>query len=134
MKKLHLLAILSVVLLGSACSKSEPKVSVILKEFTITPSASSVSAGKVTFEAKNTGTIKHEMVILKTDSAPGSLATKEGKVDEHGEGIGSIGEIDQFDAGKTQTASFDLKAGSYVLICNIPGHYAGGMHTAFKVT
>jgi uncharacterized cupredoxin-like copper-binding protein len=27
----------------------------------------------------------------------------------------------------------DLAAGSYVLLCNLPGHYESGMRTAFDV-
>ena len=34
---------------------------------TMTVTPSSVAAGSVTFTVKNTGTIKHEMVVLKTD-------------------------------------------------------------------
>ena len=33
-----------------------------------------------------------------------------------------------------QSLDVSLKAGSYVIICNLPGHYASGMHTAFTVT
>ena len=28
----------------------------------------------------------------------------------------------------------DLEAGSYVLFCNVPGHYGAGMFTSFEVT
>jgi uncharacterized cupredoxin-like copper-binding protein len=28
----------------------------------------------------------------------------------------------------------NLDAGSYVFICNLPGHYAQGMHASFSVS
>lgn len=34
----------------------------------------------------------------------------------------------------SKTFSVTLKPGSYVLICNFPGHYAGGMQLPFTVT
>ena len=36
-------------------------------------------------------------------------------------------------AGETASDTFTLEAGEYVLICNIAGHYAGGMFTGFTV-
>jgi uncharacterized cupredoxin-like copper-binding protein len=36
--------------------------------------------------------------------------------------------------GASGTVSADLKAGSYELICHMPGHYAAGQTMPFKVT
>ena len=36
--------------------------------------------------------------------------------------------------GATKTITIDLKPGHYVLFCNLPGHYAAGMHQDFWVT
>ena len=134
MRKLLLLVALAFAVLGAACSKAEPKVTVTLKEMTVATSVSTVPAGKVTFEVKNAGTITHEMIVMKTNVAPGSLPVKDGKVDEEGKDASSVGEVSEFAAGKTISKSFDLKPGSYELVCNIAGHYAGGMHAPFKVT
>ena len=30
--------------------------------------------------------------------------------------------------------TIDMKAGHYAVVCNLPGHYAGGMHEDFWVT
>jgi hypothetical protein len=49
------------------------KVSVTEKEWTIKPSGSSVSAGKVTFDAKNTGQEDHELVVLRTNTPAAKL-------------------------------------------------------------
>lgn len=97
---------------------------------TMTVSPDSVPAGKVTFTAKNTGTVKHEMVVLKTDTPGDQLVVTKGRVSEKD----SVGEIGEFGAGKTASVTLDLAAGKYVLVCNIKDHYSMGMWSAFTVT
>lgn len=114
-------------------------VNVLLSEFVVDPSPASVSAGQVTFVAKNEGKEKHELVIVKTDLAPDKLPTKDdGSVDEEGAGVTVIDEIEEFDPGGTEQLSVKLDSGKYVLLCNIvdeegEAHYEKGMHTAFSV-
>jgi len=120
-------------------------VSVALQEFAIVPSVASAPAGKVTFVAKNTGPDDvHEMVVLRTDLDPAALPVdNDGKADEEGDGIMSIGETGDVAVGATKDVAFDLAPGKYVLICNIvqtepdgskEAHYKVGMRTAFTVT
>ena len=107
------------------------------------PAQDSVPAGSVTFRATNEGPEDHhELVVIQTDLAPDALPTAEdGSADEAGEGIEVIGEIEEFDVGGTQTGTFDLQAGNYVLICNVveehegevEAHYKLGMRAAFTV-
>ncbi len=118
-------------------------VAVTLQEWSVLPAQASAPAGQVTFQAKNTGPKDpHELVVIKSDLEPGALpTTPEGKVDEEGAGIEVIGEIEEFKVGETRSSTFDLKAGSYVLLCNIvekeegktEAHYQLGMRTAFTV-
>ncbi len=137
-------AVAALSLAVAACGGGGGTVKVALQEWAVTPDPTSVSAGKVTFEASNNGPEdKHELVVFKTDLAPRDLPTKEdGSVDEEGAGLELIGEIEEFDTGSTESASFDLEAGSYVLICNIvqteadgtvESHYKLGMSTALEV-
>ena len=44
---------------------------------------------------------------------------EDGSVDESGEGLEVIGEIEDIPVGETQSVTLDLEAGNYVLICNI---------------
>lgn len=104
-------------------------VNVALSEWAIAPTPASAPAGKVTFDVKNDGKVPHEMVIIKTDKAAGSLGSGS-RVPE----TGSVGEVSDLAPGKSASKTFKLKAGNYVLICNIPGHYMSGMHAAFKVS
>ena len=44
-----------------------------------------------------------------------------------------LGEVSEHDQGKKGELTVDLKPGSYVLYCNIVGHYGEGMWTTLKV-
>ena len=141
-------AVVTVAALGLVgCSAAKPaggNVDVALQEWAVLPAQATVNAGPVSFKVTNTGPEdKHEMVIVKTDLAAASLPTNEfGKVDEEGSGMEVIGEVEEFDPGAAESATFELKPGAYVLICNIlqdepdgtkESHYKMGMYTAFTV-
>jgi len=130
---------------ASPAPSGSTSVSVGLQEFAIVPSVASVPAGTVKFVAKNTGPDDvHEMVVLRTDLDPAALPVdNDGKADEEGDGITSIGETGDVAVGATKDVAFDLAPGKYVLICNIvqtepdgskEAHYKVGMRTAFTVT
>lgn len=109
-------------------------VVVELDEWNVRPHKATVSAGGVTFEARNVGTIPHELVVLKTDLAADALVVEGAVVNEDasGEEIGEI-EEDELGPGQSASATFDLTSGKYVLFCNIPGHYQSGMFAALEV-
>ena len=96
---------------------------------TLTLSPASVPAGKVTFTVKNSGTIKHEMVVLAINP-PTLTVGADGKVSEDS----SAGEVGDVEIGKTQSGTLDLKAGTYEVVCNIKDHYGLGMHATLTVT
>jgi len=116
-------------------------VDITLQEFAIGADPASVSAGSVTFEATNDGPDDvHEFVVVATDLEITELPTVEdGSVDEAGEGLEVIGEIEDIPVGETQSVTLDLDAGNYALICNIydadedESHYKEGMRTSFTV-
>jgi len=110
-------------------------IGVTLADFTITPEESSASAGELTFDVTNDAEQTHEFVIFKTDLAADALPVdSEGLVDEAGEGIELIDEIEDIEAGSTPSLTVTLDAANYVFLCNVPGHYAQGMHTSFTVS
>ena len=114
-------------------------VNVTLQEFAIVPDPTSAAAGDVTFHVTNDGPDEvHELVIIRTDLAPDALPTGEdGSVEEGGEGMEVVDEIEDIPVGESQDLTVALDAGSYVLICNIVEsgevHYTSGMRTAFTV-
>jgi uncharacterized cupredoxin-like copper-binding protein len=101
----------------------------------IKPSLNSAPAGEVTFKVTNDSkdTI-HEMIVVdvKEPGKPLPYNAGDQRVDE--EAAGDHGEVSELDPGKSGTLTVSLKPGSYLLICNIPGHYEAGMWTEFTVT
>jgi len=130
-------------LVAAACSSDEGggTVAVTLQEFAVVPAESSIAAGEVTFEVTNGGPDDvHEFVVFKTDLAPDALPTGEdGSVDEAGEGLELIDEIEDIAVGDAPTLTVSLDAGNYALICNIydeselEAHYQEGMFVGFTV-
>lgn len=149
---------LAMVVLGmSACATSQASpssvpsataagggstIQVTLQEWAVVVATTSVAAGEVTFQVKNTGPEDiHEFVVLKTDVDPAALPTDgRGAVTETGAGIEVIDEIEDVAVGDAQDLAVTLEAGKYVLLCNIydetekEAHYRMGMRTPFDVT
>jgi uncharacterized cupredoxin-like copper-binding protein len=110
-------------------------VDVTEKDFAVAVSPSSAQSGDITFNINNEGPSTHEFVIFKTDLAPDALPTNDdGTVDEEGKGVEHIDEVEDIASGSEATLDVNLEPGSYVFICNLPGHYQAGMHTAFTVS
>jgi uncharacterized cupredoxin-like copper-binding protein len=102
------------------------------KDFSIAIDPTEVPAGEVTFTINNEGPSAHEFVVVQTDTAPGDLPVKDGLVEE--DGITVVDEAEDIAPSTTATLTIDLEAGSYVIICNLPGHYQQGMNVGLKVT
>jgi len=107
-------------------------VDMAMSEFKFAPDTVTVAAGKVPITQKNTGAVVHEFVLLKSDKPADSFAVKNGQINEEAVGT-NVGEIEDVAPGKSKSKTFDLKPGKYVFICNLSGHYAGGMYGSMVV-
>ncbi len=116
---------------GDDDDDATPRLNAELFDWGIKLDRTSVSAGDVRVKAKNTGSTEHELVFVRTDLPEDKLPVKDNKVDE--EQVEVVGEIEKFPAGKSESATLELPAGRYVLICNIATHYGLGMHTVLQV-
>lgn len=118
---------------ASACAGGgNGAVVVELDEFSVSASPSAAEAGEVAFEASNTGEIAHDLVVLRTDLAADRLPIVDGEVDLSG--IEVVDGSADIAPGRSEELAVELATGSYVLICDVPGHYQSGMHAAFSVT
>ena len=90
-----------------------------------------IVAFKVTNDSKDT---VHEMIVmqLKHPGQPLPYIENEKRVDE--DKAGDKGEVSELDPGHSGSLTLNLQPGEYLLICNVPGHYAAGMWTEFTVT
>ena len=97
-------------------------------------SPAEAKAGVVTFKVTNDSkdTI-HEMIVIYLEDPTKLLPylDDEKRVDE--DKAGDKGEVSELDPGKSGSLTINLKAGTYLLICNVPGHYAAGMWATFTV-
>ena len=137
MGKVNFFAILAIAatLVVGCTGAAQPQggtVHATLTEMKIALDRVSIPAGPVTFVVKNSGTVVHELVVIKTDVAQDKLAAdadEVGKMDE----TGNLGETGDMVVGESRTFTATLPAGHYVIMCNEIGHYVGGMHIAFTV-
>jgi uncharacterized cupredoxin-like copper-binding protein len=136
--------VVMVVLPACGGGESGGPVAITLQEFAVSADPASVPAGSVTFDVTNDGPDDvHEFVVIATDLGPTELPVDaDGAVEEGGEGMEVVDEIEDIPVGESPTLTVDLEAGNYVLICNIlqeepngtlEAHYAEGMRTGFTV-
>ncbi len=97
----------------------------------VSASPDSVPAGEITFAVLNDGSIGHNLRVVKTGLAADALPSDGIAVDEAAVDI--VAETRDMDPGESLEVVATLEAGSYVLICNIAGHYDAGMTAAFTV-
>jgi uncharacterized cupredoxin-like copper-binding protein len=135
-------ALMGVASAGLAQAAQMERVTVFDSEgnMAVKASKAALKAGEVTFDVTNAAnsTMQHEMIVAKLTSDeisnPDSLPYDDntGKVDESK--IKDLGEVSELDPGKTGTLTLDLKPGTYMLFCNMPGHYKSKMYTIIHVS
>lgn len=108
-------------------------VTVSLSEFKVSMPAT-IAAGQVTLNIRNDGKVAHELLVFKSSLDVSQYPKVNGGIDEEGPGITKDSDGDNLDPGTTQTRTVDLSApGTYVFVCNLPGHFAAGMYTTVVV-
>lgn len=119
--------------IASSNSVAQQIVKAMLLSNAIQVDTSKVKAGPVMLDVHNAAdnNMTHELVVLKTNLEDGALPVRKGQVSE--QKFRKIGEVEDVAPGKSRRVTFKLAPGHYVLICNKPGHYSMGMHTALTV-
>lgn len=112
----------------AAATTVDVELGTAANEFALVPDPTEAAAGTITFAVTNGGKVEHELVVIKTDKGAANLGEANGEADE----TGAVDEI-VLAAGESGELTVDLEAGSYALVCNLPGHYAAGMFEDFTV-
>ena len=102
---------------------------------TLVMDQTTVKAGEAVFHVHNDAmSEQHEMVLVKLKSADQMISINKSKnrVDE--KALHSMGEVAELKPGADGQLKVKLVPGSYVLLCNIKGHYGAGMHAMLTVT
>lgn len=137
-------ALASGMLASVAQGATSPQVvSITLQDPSVDPSKSgmwmktdttTVKAGRITFEAVNLSKdLVHEVLVVPALPA-GKELPYDAKTDTVVEKRAhSRGEISELKPGARGKVTLNLKPGTYILLCNQPGHYKSGMSTKLVV-
>ena len=125
-------------LVASSCASApetlppDVQLTVDMKEYTITLSPASVKAGVVKIGIRNLGTMVHDFDLYKTDLPFDKLPVDGGSAMVKIDGL--VKQMRNISPNRVTTLDAQLAAGSYVIICNVAGHYQLGMRVALTVT
>ena len=90
---------------------------------------------KITFDVTNwSRRLEHEMLVVAVANPDVQLPYDSDDQRVIEEKIDSLGETEEMQPGASRDLTLDLKPGTYLLLCNLPGHYAAGMWTVLTVT
>jgi uncharacterized cupredoxin-like copper-binding protein len=117
---------------AGATSANPSVVRVVERDFHITAVHGRVNAGTVLFRVTNRGPDEHEFIVVHADA--GLPLRADGiTLDEEALEKSIVGAIEPAPAGKRNVLRLSLRPGRYALVCNMYGHYMGGMYTPLVV-
>jgi uncharacterized cupredoxin-like copper-binding protein len=94
-----------------------------------------LKAGTTTFTISNFGTVPHELLIFKSPLAANKYPVDAaGDIEEEGAGVDLLSDGENIDPAGSQVRAVDLTPGTYLFVCNIPGHFKNGMFSVLTVT
>jgi hypothetical protein len=117
----------------SSGSPSGRIVHVSERDFHITAPAG-VQAGKVRLLVKNNGPDAHELILIRARDPQLPLRGDGTTVDEDDLEPETVGALEPGEPGSTRELDVTLRPGTYELICNMTGHYMGGMESVLTVS
>ena len=109
-------------------------VDVTERDFTIKASPQRVPAGDVVFQALNRGPDAHELIVVREGGNAALQLRSDGMtVSEEALKSAIVGTLEPGAPGSLRELHVHLTPGRYVLLCNMSGHYMGGMRTVVTV-
>jgi uncharacterized cupredoxin-like copper-binding protein len=118
---------------GAAASSSvDQGIATTLTDFDIRPAEVEAPAGEVSFALENDGPSLHTFFLVRTDLAEDALPVVDHVVDLRA--LDVLAEAGELVFGGETSLTADLSAGTYVMFCDLPGHYESDMHAAFTAT
>ncbi len=113
----------------AACGGPSPAaIAMSMSEFSFSPSSASVPAGaEVTLTLTNSGTIEHNWVLLDAGFQAAAPFEADDQANVVAETNVAAGEVQSF------TFTAPSEAGSFQIVCSIPGHLEAGMAGSLTV-
>ena len=125
-----------VVVLGSGCAappgSASPIVRVTEKDFKIA-APRRLDAGDVVLRVRNRGPDQHELLVIKVGRRGLPYRVDGLTVDEEAVEASEVGVLEPGEPGGVRDLAVHLTPGRYVLLCNMSGHYLGGMRRTLVV-
>jgi uncharacterized cupredoxin-like copper-binding protein len=116
--------------LTPACSAGHPapgrELKVTERDFRLTLPAT-VAPGDLLLSAHNRGPDAHELIIIRATGDELPLRSDGITVDEDAVAGRTVAAIEPYQPGTTEEVRIHLDPGRYWFICNMSGHYLGGM-------
>lgn len=107
----YIFVLLLCLFLLAACQSGPSEVNVVLTEWGIAIESASVKTGMINFNVLNSGALEHNFIV---------------------EGIEP--RVDMIFALEEDVLSLTLEPGTYLIMCDLPGHREAGMELEFVVT
>ena len=95
-----------------------------------------VAAGVVDLRVSNRGPDAHELIVIGTRARTAQLPLRSDDITVNEELLDhrTVGALEPGQSGAVRHLRVRLRPGRYVLLCNMAGHYLGGMHTVLVVS
>jgi uncharacterized cupredoxin-like copper-binding protein len=108
---------------------------VALREYNVSVAPPTLAPGNHDFTIANDGRTEHELLVFHTTIDPAAFPIgADGDVNEDAPGMNKVSDGDNIAPGGTQKRSIDLsQPGTYVFVCNLPGHFKAGMSQVVTV-
>jgi len=107
---------------------------VTLRDFRIVMSRERVSSGNVDLSIANLGPVNHEFILVRSQTGVLPMRADGVTVDEDALAKSTIATLEPGPPGETRKLRVDLTPGHYEIICNMAGHFLGGMHAELTVS
>ena len=108
-------------------------VQVTERDFSIRLSKHRVHAGAVVLRVVNKGPVAHELIIVRSTDGPLPLRADDVTIDEDKIKHVIVGTLEPRGPGPSRDLRLHLAPGMYSVVCNMSGHFMGGMYADLKV-
>jgi uncharacterized cupredoxin-like copper-binding protein len=118
---------------GSGASTAESTVIRITERDFKISAPRSAPAGDVVIRVHNRGPVGHELIVVRAGRKPLPLRGDGLTVNEEAVEGAEAGALEPGEPGTVRELAVKLTPGRYILLCNMSGHYMGGMRRTLVV-
>jgi uncharacterized cupredoxin-like copper-binding protein len=118
---------------GRTAKPAATVVPITERDFKISAPRHDLAAGRVDFAVSNRGPDAHEFIVVREIDTALPMRSDGLTVSEEALEHYEAGSLEPGEPGHVRNLEVNLTPGRYVLLCNMSGHFMGGMHTQVEV-